>query len=84
MLWPNGEVVYQVDQSVDTGLISSAMEQITQATNGCIKFRERQSTDLDYVNIFAGEGCFAEVGKKGGEQQLSLGKFCNSIIINFF
>lgn len=56
LLWPNGEVVYQVDSSVDNGLILSAMDQIGQATGGCIKFREKQDGDSDYVNIFSGEG----------------------------
>lgn len=61
-LWPNGELIYSADPSVDAGLLQSAMSQITQATNGCIRFREKQDNDFDYVNIFGGEGCFAEVG----------------------
>ena len=55
-LWPGGELVYQIEPTVDSGLVLQAMNQITQATSGCIKFREKQETDFDFVNIFSGEG----------------------------
>lgn len=78
-MWPKGEFVYTVDSFVDSGLLASAMSQISQATNGCIKFREKTDFDFNYVNIYSGEGCFSEVGHKGGAQRLSLGNGCKAI-----
>ena len=38
-------------------------------------FRERQSSDSNYVNIIDGDGCWSVIGMRGGQQNLSLKQF---------
>ncbi|XP_051812312.1 high choriolytic enzyme 1-like isoform X2 [Acanthochromis polyacanthus] len=38
----------------------------------CIRFRRRNNTDIDFLNITSLSGCFSSVGRRGGEQRLSL------------
>ncbi|KAF8792952.1 Astacin-like metalloprotease toxin 1 [Argiope bruennichi] len=60
-------------------LIKDAIEQYHQ--NTCIKFKIR-TNEPDYVNIFAGRGCYStSIGKKkyGGRQDVSLGLGCGFI-----
>lgn len=44
----------------------------------CIVFRRRED-EQDYVRITKGTGCSASVGRRGGEQQISLGKGCENL-----
>ncbi|RWR99303.1 Astacin-like metalloprotease toxin [Dinothrombium tinctorium] len=44
-------------------------------TRNCIKFKERRY-EISYVNIFSGDGCYSDVGRIGGSQELSLGRGC--------
>lgn len=37
----------------------------------CIRFVPR-TTQLDYVDIISGTGCYSSVGRRGGRQELSL------------
>ncbi|VDO23314.1 unnamed protein product [Haemonchus placei] len=47
-------------------------------SNTCIKFVE-DSTALNRIRVFKGDGCYSYVGKVGGQQDLSLGKGCESV-----
>ncbi|KAK6048941.1 astacin, partial [Cooperia oncophora] len=46
--------------------------------NTCIKFVE-DSTALNKIRVFKGDGCYSYVGKVGGQQDLSLGRGCESV-----
>lgn len=58
-----------------TPYILEAMQEI-QATT-CIRFQER-TIEKDFVTLFMGQGCFAHVGRRGGNQKLSLGRGCEN------
>ncbi|XP_054166473.1 astacin-like metalloprotease toxin 5 isoform X2 [Oppia nitens] len=76
-LWPNREIPYIIDPSLDKqkSLILEAMDQFRQHT--CVRFRERKSTDTDYVRIFKGVGCYASIGKDDDNPEIiSLGEGC--------
>lgn len=52
------------------------MKEIEEAT--CIRFQARQPNDKDFVVLFAGQGCYAHVGRRGGQQKVSLGRGCEN------
>ena len=38
----------------------------------CLKFVQR-SNQRDYIDFFVGGGCYSQVGRRGGRQEISLG-----------
>ena len=73
--WPSATVYYQLDPAVVgyTSTILAAMENYHR--NTCVKFK-RRTTERNYINIFAGQGCYSYVGMTGGQQPISLGRGC--------
>ena len=41
----------------------------------CLKFVQR-SNQRDYLDFFVGGGCYSQVGRRGGRQEISLGNGC--------
>ena len=41
----------------------------------CLKFVP-QSNEEDYIDFFVGDGCYSEVGRRGGRQEISLASGC--------
>jgi len=41
----------------------------------CLKFVPR-SIEKDYIDFFVGDGCYSQVGRKGGRQEISLASGC--------
>jgi len=74
--WPGGVIYYTIDPSLAShaDIIKQAQDHIHQKV-GCISFQPR-TNQKDYVNYFLGTGCFSNVGKTGGPQQISLGNGC--------
>ena len=75
-MWPNGEIPYTISQSFssyDRSVIRKGMKELSKVS--CIKWRPRHSQDKDYVHILRDVGCYSKVGKVGGPQILSLGRF---------
>ncbi|KAK5970788.1 Metalloendopeptidase, partial [Trichostrongylus colubriformis] len=72
-------VFYFFDQSAtsDVRAALSAAAQFWQQ-NTCITFTE-DSTALNRIRVFKGDGCYSYVGKIGGQQDLSLGSGCESV-----
>ncbi|EYC21151.1 hypothetical protein Y032_0020g26 [Ancylostoma ceylanicum] len=44
----------------------------------CIKFEENRNA-RNKIRVFKGQGCYSYVGRVGGQQDLSLGKGCESV-----
>ncbi|XP_001655416.2 seminal metalloprotease 1 isoform X1 [Aedes aegypti] len=73
--WPMNTVVYEIQEFWYTAeqleYIREGMRRIEQAT--CIRFREREPQETDYVLINGWDwGCSAHVGRIGGPQILNL------------
>ncbi|XP_015762281.1 PREDICTED: zinc metalloproteinase nas-13-like [Acropora digitifera] len=85
---PNGERIVRVPYSLNFGFLSrlfgnkaieafnKAIEQYHKQT--CLRFEQKASDDTDYVEIFPGTGCWSQIGRRGGKQQLSLGVGCET------
>ncbi|XP_074648759.1 hatching enzyme 1.2-like [Tubulanus polymorphus] len=74
-LWYNNVVIYDDKQMSPYGqdMIRRALNEITQSTGGCIRFKRRTSANQqNFVNIFSGDGCYSQVGMVGGAQKMSL------------
>ncbi|CAG7725913.1 unnamed protein product, partial [Allacma fusca] len=72
--WEDRVVHYDIssDYSFDEReIIEGAMEEIADKT--CVRFEERDSED-DYLKIEDGNGCSSKVGKRGGEQTVTLSR----------
>jgi hypothetical protein len=74
--WPNGQIPFVIDPSLSqvTNLIYQAMQHYHQYT--CIRFVER-TYENDYIYITKDNGCFSNVGRIGGVQEVSLGDGCH-------
>ncbi|XP_068699308.1 zinc metalloproteinase nas-14-like [Montipora foliosa] len=75
-LWPNGEIVYDIDRSIAqdvrglSAVIAGMREWIRKT---CIRFKQR-TTERDYVYFTTGDGCASYVGKIGGRQDIILNR----------
>ncbi|XP_015916704.2 astacin-like metalloprotease toxin 5 [Parasteatoda tepidariorum] len=75
--WPNAVVPYVVDDSLSQ---IDAQEPINKAiadyhANTCVRFVKR-TNENNYIKLFYGKGCYSNVGKINGEQEVSLGAGC--------
>ncbi|KAL7636754.1 UNVERIFIED_CONTAM: hypothetical protein RMT77_012508 [Armadillidium vulgare] len=79
LLWPGGVIPYEFSFGYrmlpfEQFLITRAMRDIERKS--CVKFVPRKD-EYDYVKIiFDSYKCYSNVGRRGGEQVLSLGIFC--------
>ncbi|KIH42578.1 astacin, partial [Ancylostoma duodenale] len=77
-LWENG-VNYYFDYNANEKL-RSVFKKGANAwqTNTCINFKE-DSQATDKIRVFYENGCWSFVGRRGGKQDLSLGKGCDAV-----
>lgn len=72
--WPGNLVVYSISTDFDDAhrqAILKGIQTIEETT--CIRFREANEQDVDYVSITAQPGgCYTAVGYLGGQQQMNL------------
>lgn len=82
-LWPKASTgLVNVPYAFTSTLSSSARTAIQAAitdfnTQSCIRFIPR-TTQADHVSFINGNGCYAQVGRQGGQQQVSIGAGCES------
>uniref|UniRef100_A0A1D1YJP1 Metalloendopeptidase n=1 Tax=Anthurium amnicola TaxID=1678845 RepID=A0A1D1YJP1_9ARAE len=70
--WNNGEVHYVIDDNVPEALVlcvENAMHKISRISS--VKFMKK-TNEKDYIRIIDENGYWSYVGKKGGEQKLSV------------
>ncbi|XP_068762262.1 hatching enzyme 1.2-like [Montipora capricornis] len=84
----NGSRIVQIPYTLNFGFLSKifgnkatdafnkAIEQYHKRT--CLRFQQKASNDKDYIEIFPGTGCWSQIGRRGGKQQLSLGTGCET------
>uniref|UniRef100_A0AC34GW96 Metalloendopeptidase n=1 Tax=Panagrolaimus sp. ES5 TaxID=591445 RepID=A0AC34GW96_9BILA len=76
LTWTDGNVPYEMDDAFTQGevrLIERAFNSYKKRT--CIRFKKRID-ETDYLYITKGFGCYSQVGRTGGKQELSLGRGC--------
>ncbi|KAL3068490.1 hypothetical protein niasHT_030781 [Heterodera trifolii] len=79
LIWPKGVVPYELDMAFslsEARLLQRVFRTYRRRTFGCIRFRPRRNGEMDYLSIVKGNGCYSQVGKTGGKQELSLGRGC--------
>jgi hypothetical protein len=82
--WPNGLVPYEFDvqSKFEVELVHqilNAMQSISNQTQHCVQFVER-TTEPDYIYLIRGNGCYSDVGRRGGKQKVSLAPKCSQLL----
>ncbi|CAI4228413.1 unnamed protein product [Auanema sp. JU1783] len=76
LTWTGGIIPYEMDSafsSAEVRTIEKAFASYKKST--CIRFQKR-TDETDYLNIVKGYGCYSQVGRTGGKQEISLGRGC--------
>ncbi|KAL6740249.1 hypothetical protein Aduo_013622 [Ancylostoma duodenale] len=76
LTWKDGIIPYEMDSafsSHEVKLLEKAFASYHK--NTCIRFQPRNGEE-DYLNIVKGFGCYSQVGRTGGKQEISLGRGC--------
>ncbi|KAF2352511.1 Peptidase M12A [Trinorchestia longiramus] len=77
--WPGGVVPFEIGATISTAqeiAIRRAMADYSTLTNGCINFVDRNG-ESDYVRfIYLEEGCWSNVGRIGGQQNINYPTWC--------
>ncbi|CAD6197157.1 unnamed protein product [Caenorhabditis auriculariae] len=75
--WPNGRIPYVLSNQYnerERAVLARSFQAYHSKT--CIKFVPRTALDNDYLYIGKIDGCFSDVGRAGGRQELSLDDGC--------
>uniref|UniRef100_A0AC35U7G6 Metalloendopeptidase n=1 Tax=Rhabditophanes sp. KR3021 TaxID=114890 RepID=A0AC35U7G6_9BILA len=75
--WPNGRIPYIISSqytSAERAVLAKAIQEYHTRT--CIRFVPKATGDSDYLYIGKIDGCFSDVGRAGGRQELSLDNGC--------
>ncbi|RCN53305.1 shTK domain protein [Ancylostoma caninum] len=75
--WPNGRIPYMISGQYterERALLARSFQEYHKRT--CIRFVPRTPLDRDYLYIGKIDGCFSDVGRAGGRQELSLDDGC--------
>ncbi|KAK6753758.1 hypothetical protein RB195_013007 [Necator americanus] len=77
-IWSD-DVYYYFDRTATDSIKTVFMKAVQfWQSNTCIKFVESMSAP-NKIRVFKGQGCYSYVGRVGGQQDLSLGKGCESV-----
>uniref|UniRef100_A0A915HVE8 Metalloendopeptidase n=1 Tax=Romanomermis culicivorax TaxID=13658 RepID=A0A915HVE8_ROMCU len=77
-MWPNGIINYDYDTYIGEHkkiFIEAAINH--WSVNTCLKFRKLPVGD--YLLFVEGSGCYSNVGRIGGKQEISVGKGCDGL-----
>ncbi|XP_063045266.1 high choriolytic enzyme 1-like [Engraulis encrasicolus] len=78
-LWPKGKdgrvhVPYVISKDFsasERAVLLSGLQSFSSST--CVRFRPRRS-EQDYIAIYSNNGCYSYIGRRGGEQAVSLSR----------
>ena len=74
--WPDCKIPYTIAAGMpDQQRVTDAIAH--WESNTALRFVPR-TTEADYVEFFQGNGCWSQVGRQGGKQQISLGSGCST------
>ncbi|XP_064617624.1 meprin A subunit beta-like [Liolophura sinensis] len=77
-LWHDREIPYILSSSIGLNVrkaFHAAVKDIEESS--CLKFKRRNNEE-DYLFISSMDGCWSDVGRVGGKQDVSLAENCNS------
>ncbi|GIY81807.1 zinc metalloproteinase nas-8 [Caerostris darwini] len=76
-IWPNGTVFYEIGYKLRKvkDIIQEAFEEFENKT--CVRFVPKTVSTKDYLKFTIAGGCWSSVGRKGGEQEISLAEGCH-------
>ena len=88
-LWPKTNSTVRVPFVISAKLSDRAKSEIADAmkrfhNNTCIRFKNKLASDKNALHYFQGSGCYSSIGRsfwKKGEQEISIGKGCESVEI---
>ena len=75
--WPNGRVPFEIDATVTPAtrtVIANAIAHWHQNTH--IRIVARSASDANFVRFVSLDGCWSNVGMRGGMQEISIGAGC--------
>ncbi|CAI5447955.1 unnamed protein product [Caenorhabditis angaria] len=75
--WPNGRIPYVISNQYnerERAVLARSFQSYHDKT--CIRFVPRTAVDNDYLYIGKIDGCYSDVGRAGGRQELSLDNGC--------
>uniref|UniRef100_A0A9J2P9C0 Metalloendopeptidase n=1 Tax=Ascaris lumbricoides TaxID=6252 RepID=A0A9J2P9C0_ASCLU len=75
--WPNARIPYAISSEYnerERAVLARAFQEYHTRT--CVRFSPRTAFDHDYLYIGKIDGCFSDVGRAGGRQELSLDHGC--------
>ncbi|XGW28816.1 hypothetical protein V3C99_008537 [Haemonchus contortus] len=75
--WPNGRIPYVISGQYnerERAVLARSFQEYHKRT--CVRFVARTPLDRDYLYIGKIDGCFSDVGRAGGRQELSLDDGC--------
>ncbi|CAJ0579922.1 unnamed protein product, partial [Mesorhabditis spiculigera] len=75
--WPTGRIPYVISSQYnerERAVLARSFQEYHKRT--CIRFSPRSAFDKDYLYIGKIDGCFSDVGRAGGRQELSLDDGC--------
>ena len=81
--WPGGIIPYVFDRNVNNEAKQAATDSMkfVMSRIPCIKFEPANQNTKDYVLITSnGNGCFAHIGKKEGQNAYNLGNGCGYVV----
>jgi hypothetical protein len=75
--WPDGVVPYEIDPGLPN------QQRVTDAiahweANTSVRFVQRTASHTDFVRFVDGGGCSSAVGRRGGQQTITLGSGCST------
>jgi hypothetical protein len=74
-LWPNATVPFRIDAALpNQQRVANAINHLQNSTN--LRFVQR-TTEADFVTFRDGNGCSSSVGRRGGEQFVTMGSGCD-------
>lgn len=80
--WPNGIVRYHFHASMGSTartMVRAVMDELQSKTRRGVLFRAKQADTTDWIEIKRDKaGCWAHLGRTGGEQVVNLGKGCRT------
>ncbi|KHJ89559.1 astacin [Oesophagostomum dentatum] len=74
--WKNGIIPYEMDPAFsdyERKLLEQGFSSYHK--NTCVRFQPRKG-EHDFLTITKGFGCYSQVGRTGGKQEISLGRGC--------